>query len=283
MTTVDILNKFDQSKYRVLIMAHYHSKGLVRTDTLQLLNEARHHFHRVIFVSTNLNQAMKLNMPEHVEVIERDNIGYDFYSYRYGLTMLRENIKAWHQVDEVCLLNSSFLCFDAQKFYENFLGKINGDHDAFGLVKSYETAEHLQSYALLFKSGVLKNQRFLDWWDSMQPINERQKVIENYEIGLSGLIMGLGMELNAAFNHFDVEPNVELDEEEQKNKSSMFGYINNNCNPSHFHWKNLLDNYSMIKIEVIKSNPFKMNLKYFVDYVNKDKRYGDITLEGMSN
>lgn len=264
-------------------MAHYHSNGQLRTDTLQLLDEARRHFNRVIFVSTNLNPAMKLNMPAHVEVFERDNIGYDFYSYRYGLSKLRENIKVWRQVDEVCFLNSSFLCFDAENFYEKFFVNEIIRHDASGLVKSYETAEHLQSYALLFKSGVLKNQRFLDWWDSMKPINKRQEVIENYEIGLSVKVMELGKELHAAFNHFDFEPNVALDEEELRNKSSMFGYINNNCNPSHFHWKNLLDNFSIIKIEVIKSNPFKMNLEYFADFVNKDKRYSNITLEGILN
>jgi lipopolysaccharide biosynthesis protein len=283
MTTMDISKKFNQSVNRALIMAHYHSNGHVRTDTLQLLNEARRYFDRVIFVSTNLNQEMKLNIPAHVEAFDRENTGYDFYSYRYGLSKLRENADVWQRIDEVCLLNSSFLCFDAGKFYENFFRNENGHHDAFGLVKSYETAEHLQSYALVFKSSVLKNQGFLDWWDAMKPINERQEVIENYEIGLSGMIMGLGGQLNAAFNHFDYEPNVELDGEELQNKFSMFGYINNNCNPSHFHWKNLLDNFSIIKIEVIKSNPFKMNLKYFVDYINNKKRYSEITLEGMSN
>jgi hypothetical protein len=283
MATMDISKKSDLPANRALIMAHYHTNGHVRTDTVQLLNEARHYFDRVILVSTNINQAMKFNVPAHVEVFDRENTGYDFYSYRFGLSKLRENKNVWQRIGEVCLLNSSFLCFDAKNFCEKFFGNEKHHDDAFGLVKSYETAEHLQSYAVAIKSGVLKNQEFLDWWDAMKPINERQEVIANYEIGLSRLIMGLGGKLYGVFNHFDFEPNVELDEDELQNKHRMFEYINNNCNPSHFHWKNILENFSIIKIEVIKSNPFKMNLKFFVDYINNDKRYSDIALEGMNN
>jgi len=264
-------------------MAHYHSNGLVRTDTMQLLKEAHNYFDRVIVVSTNFNQSFKCNLPAHVELYSRENIGYDFYSYRYGLNKLMENSAAWEALDEVCLLNSSFLCFDAKNFFENLLKNELSYKDAFGLVKSHESTEHIQSYVVVLKSNILKNQILLNWWDSMKPINERQGVIENYEIGLSRLIIKIGGELNAAFNHFSYEPNVSIRPDAIEDKLKTVEYINNYCNPSHFHWKNLLDNFSIIKIEVIKSNPFKMDIKPFVELINKNKRYSEITLEGLSN
>ena len=67
-----------------LIFAHYHSDGLIRTDLQDFLKKNKKIFREVVFISTNLKKSEKIKISKKIKIINRKNIGYDFYSYKVG-------------------------------------------------------------------------------------------------------------------------------------------------------------------------------------------------------
>jgi rhamnosyltransferase len=92
-----------------LIIAHYHREGKIRTDTVDAIKLFSGVFDRVILVSTNLQDAEKAKIHQDCEVIVRENVGYDFYSYRQGLLKILDD----EGPVRVSLLNSSARNFPA--------------------------------------------------------------------------------------------------------------------------------------------------------------------------
>ncbi len=270
----------EPDRRRALIVAHYHSQGRVRTDTRALLEAARPLFARVIVVSTNLNAVEQRRLAPDIETHVRPNVGYDFYSYRLGLAALAGGNSTPRQFDEVCLLNTSFLAVDGERFLSGLL-TTPGTEDARGLTKSTEFREHLQSYALLFRRAVVADIEFGLWWQSMQPRNERQAVIANYELGLSQWLLRRGFRLGAAFDH-GATPSPEIDRR-SAGAPGEAARLNTQLNPSHLHWETLWRRYGFIKIELLKSNPFHVDLTPLVKEASGDPGLLGVIREGLAN
>ena len=95
---------------KALIIAHFHEKGILRNDTIKLINLAKKFFKKIIVISTNLRRKELNKIDKSVKVIIRPNIGYDFYSYREGIIYLLKN-----ELDlfkKIYLMNTSFLCLN---------------------------------------------------------------------------------------------------------------------------------------------------------------------------
>ena len=80
-------------KDNYLIFAHFHSRGLIRNDILKFLIEGNSFFKKIIFVSTNLKIGERKKFPKSVKIITRKNIGYDFYSYKWGFEYYLKELK----------------------------------------------------------------------------------------------------------------------------------------------------------------------------------------------
>ena len=71
------MSSFDK---RALVFAHYHRAGLLRSDTIELLNYVgKTFFDKIVVVSTHLTDKEKSKISDFCEVIVRENIGYDFF------------------------------------------------------------------------------------------------------------------------------------------------------------------------------------------------------------
>lgn len=250
------------SPSQALVLAHYHSSGRLRDDTLALLARARRSFGRVILVSTHLSPAQARRAPEGVQVIVRDNVGYDFYSYRRGLLELAADAALWRGLDQAWIMNSSFLCWDAERFLAALAALAVPGDSALGVTRSFEIVEHLQSYCVGFGGGLLRRRGFLDWWRDMRPLDRRGEVIERYELGLSRWILGQGLPLAVAYEHRGTVADRVGDLSEEAMREIIPRV--DGANPSHFHWKKILDRFAIMKIEIIKSNPCSMNLSDWV-------------------
>lgn len=251
-----------QLNRRALIVAHFNQFGMLRQDTVDALHIFANFFDRVSLVSTNLKPTEKAKLPESVRLHVRENIGYDFYSYRDGIKEIIDDFfwTGW----QLTVMNTSFVFVDFHKFYREYiLGRINLlDFDCYGLTKSYEIAEHIQSFLVTFSPRVTSDSNFLDWWEAMTPINERQQVIVNYEVGLSQRLIQLGYKLDSALEY----------------PSSM-----RIPNPSHGAYLELLDRFGVLKIEVFKSNPFRMNLAPLRELMNNSDEFKKVIAEGLEN
>jgi rhamnosyltransferase len=264
---------------RALVLAHYHSRGVMRSDTLGLVTAALDRCSRVILVSTRLETAERARLPPGVEVHVRDNIGYDFYSYRHGIQQLLQDEVP--PPDEICLMNSSFLCVEPGRFLDRLLRNGPSPADCFGLVRSREIADHIQSYVVVLGRRVLLDPMVRSWWTNMAPINERNRVILQYEIGLSQLLLRRGYRLEPIYDHLTCLSADVLRVSRGQAVSAV--ELNARLNPSHFHWLNLLREFSTLKIEVYRSNPFGLDLQPLAQLARADARVQRLLEEGLQN
>jgi len=54
---------------KAIIIAHYHSQGLVRDDTLELLQQLNKYFQKIIFVSTHLQEAENISFRQMLKFL----------------------------------------------------------------------------------------------------------------------------------------------------------------------------------------------------------------------
>jgi rhamnosyltransferase len=275
---------------RALIVAHYNKLGKVRNDTIELLNTAQYYFKHIIFVSTNLDNSEISKFPDFVTLNIRENIGYDFYSYRLGIEMLQINTNEWELLDSITILNTSFTVINSKFFLESYLNNEKKYNDGIlGLITSYEIATHLQSYLLTFSKQLINDSRFIEWWKKMEPISNRQEVINNYEIGLSQFVISLDFKLNCAYklNYFDkieyrikIKLNLILKRLNENMSKYIFGNIKN---PSCNYLFQLLHNFSIIKLETLKNAPFNLNYQVLKFLILQNRKYKKLYEQCLEN
>jgi rhamnosyltransferase len=228
-----------QSPRRAFVVAHYDPAGRVAWNLRDLVVHLAT-LGRVIFVSTNLDEGAAKSLPAAVQVITRPNEGYDFYSYKRGIEALGDP----RAFDEVVILNSSFVCLDPARLTGRFFSSASPDVDLLGLTSNYEYAAHLQSYWISFRGRrVLDSPVFAQWWRDMEPVSDRDLVIPRYEVGMSHAFHNAGFKLASAFS-----PPAE-----------RRGAIAHR-NPTHVFWDMLMEEFAVLKLELLRTNPFRMDL-----------------------
>lgn len=252
------MNSLPAGKSRVLIVAHFHARGAVRADTIGLLGAARQWFDQIVFVSTRLAPDEEARLPEFVEVVRRDNTGYDFFSYRAGLLRLWHDERTEPSTRELCLMNTSVVCLDPLRFWSRVFASAERP-EVYGIVKTYELREHLQSWFVGFTRKVLEDQRFRQWWSSMTPIDDRARIIRDYELGLSQLLADCGYRLRGLLEHLNRMPDP-LFNATSETMAHLMDIVNLSKNPAHFHWRFMMEEFGIIKVDLLKGNPPSLDL-----------------------
>lgn len=223
---------------RAFVIAHYDAAGRVARHLHGLVAHLAS-LGRVVFVSTSLSAAEARALESAgIEVITRPNEGYDFFSYRRGIEALGDLAA----VDALTILNSSFVCLDPATLTTRFFSSMSPDIDVLGITSNYEYAAHVQSYWMSFETRrVLDSPAFASFWRDMQPVSDRDLVIPRYEVGLSHAMNRAGLRLGAAF-------------------TPPAGARPPYHNPTHVFWDSVVAQFAIIKLELLKTNPFRMDL-----------------------
>lgn len=222
---------------RAFVVAHYDPAGRVARDLRELVAHLRS-MGRVVFVSTNLAGGEARDLGQGVEVITRPNEGYDFFSYKRGI----ESLGALSAFDTVTILNSSFVCLDPARLTQRFFARSRPEVDVLGLTANFEGGPHLQSYWISFEGRrVLDSPAFAAWWDDMEPVSQRDLVISRYELGMSQAFKAAGFTLASAYAA-PLQPGVA------------------HRNPTHLYWEALMEEFGILKLELLRTNPFRMDL-----------------------
>jgi|KBSMisStaDraftv2_1062788.scaffolds.fasta_scaffold84111_3 lipopolysaccharide biosynthesis protein len=228
-----------QAPRRAFVVAHYDPAGRVAWNLRDLVAHLAT-LGSVTFVSTNLADDAARSLGGGVQVITRPNEGYDFYSYKRGI----EALGVLSGLDDVVILNSSFVCLDPARLTRRFFSRAQPDVDLLGLTANYEYAAHLQSYWISFQGRrVLDSPVFAQWWRDMEPVSDRDLVIPRYEVGMSQAFHNAGFKLASAFS-----PPPE-----------RRGAIAHR-NPTHVFWDVLMEEFGVLKLELLRANPFRMDL-----------------------
>jgi rhamnosyltransferase len=242
---------------KIILVAHFDPAGRLSEDWSALLRMLRAGaFADIVLVSTGLDAARYPEALEGIRVIVRDNVGYDFYSWRRAIVETRMD-----GYREAILLNNSFHIVDPQKLYAVLHAPMPAHAAVRGLTVSWEIALHAQSYFLQFSQAVLRSDPFAAFWRNMTPVSERSAVIERHEIGLS----------QALSRHFPIEAIFRPGPYEKylmlrrglKNASWVDGAnleqgyeaAKGVLNPALMLWDCLLPLYGIVKKQLVHENP----------------------------
>jgi len=233
----------------------------------------------MIFISTSkLPQNIHTKLSEqNIEIIERKNEGYDFYSYK--LAIEKSNLSKYSSV--LICNDSVFGAFSSLN--DIYTQMQNNKNDIVGMTQNLQHTFHLQSYFLLFKAKVISDKSFLEFFNNIEIISDRAKVIHTYELGLSKHFIKNGFKLGA---YCDLVPNcftMIFHSEKRfksirrcikyflKGKTSKIKEINS----THLLWKYLITNYNFpfIKRELIDKNQEKLDIESILKELSKITNY----------
>lgn len=250
---------------RVLIVAHFHEGGAIRSDTVNFLELAQTYFDRIVFVSTKLSLEYADCLPKKIKVFIKENRGYDFGSYKLGIQDILNDKDYWRSISQLTIFNTSFVIVNPNLLLNNYFRKVDCAKHAVGLTSSLAGfhPHHIQSYLITFQHSLLQEPKFIDWWNDVKPLRNKGLIISEYEVGLSRFIQEIGYEIDSLI----------------KCSVSTCG----SHNPSHHHFLEILENYGVLKIELFKKNPFKLNLRELNKKIKTDANLLQAIKDGFSN
>ncbi len=180
----------------LVVMAHYDPHGQVAPHVLRQLDAWREVADRLMLVSAAgiTDPDVIASVRSRAELVQRDNEGYDFYSYKLGL----DSVADLASYDLVVICNDSYIgplvpwstVLDAMA---------DRQVDAWGLTETMRRRRHVQSYFYAFRPWVVASRGFRRFWGDMQVVSDRTRVIRVYEIGLSRAILEAGFEIGSYY------------------------------------------------------------------------------------
>jgi len=268
---------------RAIVFVHYDRDNLVDDYVYFYLHTLQQHSTHLVFVTTST-----LSKEDHQKIstfsshiIERENIGYDFMSYKVGIASFD-----YTQYDELLICNDSVYgpFYPLSTLFE-YMKDVPCDF--WGITDNHDMAYHLQSYFLLFKKRLLLDTAFSTFWDNVKILDNKEEIIEKYEVGLT-----------TYFKEKKFTPAVSIDfKVTTQQKLSIFikkltpqkifhkvkmilkkeyainrvGKINTTL---HF-WKALILEYQMpfIKIKLLRDNPNNINIDTVESTLSKISEY----------
>ena len=255
------------------VVAHYDPAGRVGKHLRELVRALPG---PVVFVSTKLSEPEAERMGEFARVVVRPNVGYDFLSYRTGIEAFGDSLP---EHDGLVVFNSSFVTVDAERLLGAFLPRFGDDTDLLGITHSNELAPHLQSYWVGFGPTVVRSPHFGEWWAGVEPLQDRKAVIRNHELGMSRFFRDRGFRLEAAFaagrehrlqalaRMIDCPDAKSPDGGKMRERMLERGGAVTldldaplEMNPTHFMWDFVLERFGIVKLELVRTNPYELNL-----------------------
>ena len=260
------------------VIAHFHENGKVALNTHALVEEMAKSSNKIVFVSTNLDEFEANRLKKHAQVIQRENTGYDFWSYKLGIDQLGD----LSQFDRIVICNTSFISLDPSFLVQSFTGPVD-QVGLRGLTRCAEMGEHIQSYWLSFEGNrLLMSSEFVAWWKTMLPLNDRNENINKYEVGISGYFARHGYPLRTLFQETANQLLIMLSR--AISRGSVFFNLENklqvvpldlkyalDLNPTIFGWDYILDQIKIIKIEQVKFNYGHQYLDLKLSSLSKEK------------
>jgi len=181
---------------RLVVMAAYDPDGELADHVRFQIEAWQGQCSRLLFVTTNpLTAAAREWLDGRAELIERENVGYDFYSYRTGL-LAAGDLAAY---DQVVICNDTYVG-PLRSFAEIFARMDGTAYDFWGITRSRRIKPHVQSFFVVFGRDCVASEAFTAFWTTMEPISNRRKVIHRYEVGLSRTLKASGFSFGSYYS-----------------------------------------------------------------------------------
>ena len=272
---------------RATVFVHYDRHNIVDDYVYFYLRELQYNSSYLVFVSTTqLSQEDVITLSKYCsQVIIRENIGYDFMSYKIGLESFD-----YASYDEVLICNDSVYgpFISLETIFEEMQKK---GCDFWGMTDNSDMAYHLQSYFLVFRKSVLQSREFYNFWNEVTVLHNKDDLIEQYEVGLSKVLLENGFKSAVYAEYTPTYLQKALVFAKKLTPQKIYGKIFalltkkhqlkrvGRLNTSHYFYKELLllGKMPFIKIELLRDNPLHINITDVADTLLRITDY-DISL-----
>lgn len=248
------------NKKGIVLFAHFDKDGFIDDYVLQYLKELKKLDVDIIFISNSpFLKKKEINKikPYIYTIILHWYPGRDFGSWFIGLSLYK---------DIILKKNFLILCNDSvygpfhvknRPDFKTHVKKILETADFGGFTDSWEGKYHIQSYFLIFNKGILESNIFWDFWKNFIFFDEKRKVIEKYEIGLTQYLIKEKFKPKVCCSYNEIISIIQEKFHEYPFKE-LIKYFP--VNPTHFFWDVLIKEmgFPFLKIELIRDNPSKI-------------------------
>lgn len=268
------------------VYSQFNKNGRVEAYVYDALNTIKNSGLEVIFVTTSrLDKTSDQDKLFEIcnTVIVRENIGYDFGSYKVGIdhiTKLKANPK------KILITNDSV--YGPFSNLNNFIRKSNS-FDIYGLTDSIDFNYHLQSYFIIYNESVIKHKAFKTFWSSVKLLSNdvpdfKNKIIQDYEVGGSQYFIKHGFKIGAAYAFDKISEIIfkefleELKYKKNVHKSEIEKFLLGH-NTTHNYWKVLLQlGFPYIKRELLTQNPTNSKIDDWPTIINELFEYDPLLI-----
>lgn len=250
------------------VFSHFDANNRVERYVLRYLDALKRAGYETVLVSTceALSEGDTKALTERCHsVCLRENVGYDFGSFKAGIGLLKQ-----HGVKVERLLVANDSVFGPFNDLQPLLRSMERqDIDLYGLTDSHDHGYHLQSYFISYSARVYESPVFESFWSSVDLIssttdNFKQKIVHSYEVGGSQHFIEAGCTFAVAFPYRNVLERkfqhtllqLELSREPGTSLIIQPAELVYNLNASHCYWDELIDmGMPFIKRELLTKNP----------------------------
>ncbi|ELH0900764.1 hypothetical protein FXE34_03430 [Vibrio cholerae] len=188
---------------RLCIFAHYDKDNIIDDYVTEYIRCLYDMHINIVFVSVSEIIDTSSIRPYVMNIILRDNEGYDFMSWQKGVQAVSDIDK----YDEVIFCNDS--CYGPIYPLEHIFEKMNKNTiDVWGITDSNQMAYHIQSYFIVFKKNVFQSDAFKKFINSIALEKCKEDIVRKYEVGLSDFLIKNGYTLDAFIKYDDILDNI---------------------------------------------------------------------------
>lgn len=179
---------------RAAVFAHFDPDGEVAPHVRYALRQLASCCARIVVVSScRLTDSARRELAAFGPLIERPNSGHDFESYRQGLALIDQDT-----VEELVVMNDSTV-MPLIPMTRVFASMATDQCDFWGITLGWGFTAHVQSYFIVFRRPALTSTAFGDFWRTARPLDSRDDVVVEYEVGLSRTLQSAGLRMGAYF------------------------------------------------------------------------------------
>jgi len=252
------------SSSTLAVFAHFDPGGQVAPHVQRYLAQLRDAVDRLVVVSTaKLDAAARGTLEGFGDLVERENVGYDFYSWKTGF----DHVRGWDRYDRVVICNDSVV--GPMRPLTEILGDAAPkDVDFWGMTSSNELSPHVQSWFVVFERDAVGSGLLHGFWGAMEPVSSRAEVIRRYEVGLSRLLLTAGLRMGTylrvrtpAAIRAEMRHRVALQRLPIKDRpprpTGLRTFRDPRWNPTYVLWDEVFDGrLPFVKLDVLRDDPY---------------------------
>lgn len=251
---------------RAVILAHYDQDGIVDPYVIRALQAYRAIANRLVLVSASASSLPTSLVDIVDDFLPRENVGYDFCSWRDGIACLGDP----RQFDEIVCANDS-VYGPLSDMRPVMADPRVAAADFWGMVMSSQRGDHVQSWFFAMRRPVIESQAFGEFWDSVVPQPSKEQVIDRYEVGLTDAFAAAGFRVSAIYDGRHCGPPTLPEKFRNVSPFRLQRYgrhvrrvkrMGPPYNPSELFWERACDaGVPFLKAAIFRANPYRVDVQ----------------------